>query len=258
MSIKSTIAVCDEEWIRDPSPLSRSLIAIQSQFAVSYHNQLSTKNPFKKLVFLTRVHAYFRHDYRSLISFFEDYMFETDAQGTFLQRLEVCYLELSKLFEQLLFNNMVLTYFWPKRTFETLPFLTKEEELYKTLALLSKGDIQRLAFDKSFGHCSLNPYEFSSPRFSELSTDELMRFGEAANRLSCLDKQPFSQVIDNDDIDKVAVLVGIRELGKYEALKVISEMRAIFLGVEKRMGMACVFDLSWSEVREKLRDIDVD
>ena len=161
------------------------------------------------------------------------------------------------LYGLVMYNNFVLARLYAESSNNKnrhLNVITKEEERLQLLRQLANDDSKYDTYIKQFGHYAFEPFELSDRRFSEFSRTELKKLAVlAADLKPTSGKVSLESALQKTSRADVDTLIALREFGKYQCLKLVAGMRTLILAESAKHKITAPFDLSWSEMMEKLK-----
>jgi len=227
------------EFVSNPSKITEKLVEIVSGLNKKYEEDASSKG-LRKFKIDFKIKLYLKKGFR-------DYFKELESFKLGKGNLKFLFSEFEREYEKIILNNFALIYAFQENELVS-SVKTMEDEKIEFLKLFYERKISKKDFDKKFGHYGLNVYELSSRRFEEYSDAELKKIAKLASSIKLSDKKDLGEVIESDEKNKIPVLIALRELGKYNILFIVREIRRELL----RVGGGDVFGKSYEEVTKYL------
>lgn len=239
-----------EEFVVNPSKATKRLVDIVLRLQNRYDAQLKTKNPIKKIRVIFKIKIYFEAGYREFFYFLKDYKIPSqDLSG--IKKLDLLFKEFEKIYDKLIFNNIVLAYARSVCGEISNKVLTKEDEKILFLKKLFLDEITTGQFNEKFGHYALNAYELSSKRFEEYDSSELASLAKlvADFKTEKIEaKIPLETYINSGAKDKSPILIALRELAKYHTLFLVRAIRYELLRLAQQKHIKNIFEKSYEEI----------
>jgi hypothetical protein len=218
-----------EEFVQNPSKITKHLVNIVLKLNKKHETSLKgILNRFKTHI---AYNLYLRGGYKEYYFFLKNYKVKS-------RTLKQLFQEFENQYNKLLFNNFALVYAYTKEKQIENPILTKEDEKI----LLLKTNLKKLK--SKFGHYALNAYELKEKRFSEYSDKELKKLSNLVKNLEIKNKIPLESYLKKKDKKPIPILIALRELAKYNILKIVAEIREQLLKTNK----ANIFNKSYKEI----------
>ncbi|MBT4352307.1 hypothetical protein HOD20_07275 [archaeon] len=242
------------EFIQNPSKLSNKFIKIIKKLNQRIENSLTKKSVVNKIKKIVNFEMYMYHGYKKYYSYLINYDLKQKLKKhtTVKGKFKMLFAKFEKLYEQIMFNNIVLAYTYSKDKSKKNIILTKDEEKIIYFKKLYEGDILVDEFNEYFGHFSLNPYELSQKRFREYSKDELMNLASFTKNYVVSCNKKLKYYIDGNNKHIFSILVGLRELGKYKSLLIVDEIRKISKQIETDYKIKNIFQMSYDQIIQML------
>lgn len=240
--------ISTQELVINPTKITKSII-IDSVLLLNKKQE----NIFEAKNFITRfkrdlkIKLYLKNDYLNYYKFLKNYQVpKLSSRG--YGKIKDLRLEFISFYIKLIFNNFALAYIYSKDKQINNPVITAEDEKNIALSNYYNNKITINEFKKEFGQYALNAYELSEKRFREYDEEQLQRIAYLAsgNKINKSIKLDNYLKISNKKI--ISVLICLRELAKYNSLKIVSEIRFELLGLAKERGVENIFDYNLDEI----------
>lgn len=241
----------DEKLVHNPTPFSSVFNAIAENASESFERSISGSF-FARVKLEARIRAYLMNGYKETHEYFRrtDLPKKTgDTKRDLIALMEA----FEDTYPRIIFNNLVLAHHVKGSAF-TVDLKTEEDEKNALLAKVAQNASECSTFEQEYGHYALNSYEVAERRFSEYSCEELQNLGKHIAGIP-LQKKPSlaAYVQDHASGANASLLIGIRELGKFQALKIVAEIRYILLEIESTYELERpVFDYTYNELLQEL------
>jgi len=251
-STKPTLGLINtDEFIAQPSTISKTLIDIVNKHNSHLHNELSRNQFFHLLYQRIKISIYLKQGWHDYFIFLKNYSPPKLGPKNHLVNIKILFSQFDHFIPKMLYNNYALAYtHLQNREVISCPILTKEDEKILLLAKYANQKITKSHFTKKFGHYALNPYELSSKRFSEYSDRELMEIAKLAANINHPKKTSFNRYLKLNNKNISPILIYLRELAKYKALFLVSSIRQNLLTCQRLNKINNVFDLTFKQLKQ--------
>ncbi|MEE9525352.1 MAG: hypothetical protein V3V78_01975 [Candidatus Woesearchaeota archaeon] len=234
------------EFVSNPSNMTKHLVDIVLKLNTKYEEKFKVKGLFKKFSTDFKRDMYLKESYHDFYLFLKNYKLPDFNKG--VEKIKLLFKEFEKIYDKIIFNNFVLAYAYVKNKELVNPILTMEDKRILFLKKLANNKITIDEFNQMFGHYGLNAYELSSKRFEEYSSKELLSIAKLVSKFNFKKKIEIENYIKSKPKDKIPILIALRELGKYNSLLIIKEIRYELLKIAKEKGIKDIFSRSYAEI----------
>ncbi|MDP7422293.1 MAG: hypothetical protein QGH40_10445 [bacterium] len=238
-----------DEFIPNPSPFARCLIEIVNELDEKHAGSFKDGSIFSKFTRDVKIRLYSKQGYLSYYEYLKAFQVPSTAGLAPGKHLALLLGEFSRFYEKLMYNNIVLACLFLAGGHSSNPIWTMEDEKIKTLSELFHGTLTFDDFKKRFGHYAMNLYDPASKRFQEYAVGEIMSIAELATGINFSHKCcTLDEYLERKTRDLVPVLLAIREMGKYQALFIIRDMRYVLLELAERKQIDNIFQKTYEEI----------
>lgn len=213
----------EEQLVREPSRFSKLFNRVARETTATMEERMSG-GFFARARFEGKMRAYLMNGYRATLKNLREFELPNHTDDP-TENIKALVSSFKHLYPTIVFNNIALARMAPDGSF-TVEVETKEDEKNRLLSELSRGEILCEALKEQFGHYAFNGYEVRERRFSEYECSELKELGALVAQITEHNKPSLDTYAS--DIKGAATpthLVGIRELGKYHALRIVAALR---------------------------------
>ncbi|MDZ7725977.1 MAG: hypothetical protein U5L75_00095 [Candidatus Campbellbacteria bacterium] len=237
----------DEKLVHNPSRFSELFNRVARESTESMEKRLSG-GFFARVKFEGKLRAYLMAGYRSTYTRLRDFTLPDREERT-VENIQKLVNTFKEIYPLIVFNNIALARIAPDGSF-TVEVMTKEDEKNRILREFSEGSATCEEFKEQFGHYAFNGYEAQERRFSEYDCEELKKFGDIISQVPHQVKLSLGEYMEEKTgAATPSHLVGIRELGKNQALKIVSAIRDELIRLEKLDTFeSSVFDHSYEDM----------
>ncbi|HRZ40897.1 MAG TPA: hypothetical protein P5246_07800 [Candidatus Omnitrophota bacterium] len=234
-----------EDFIKDPSPLSRSVV----ELAISQKQKYDSLFPPRGFFNQVKLRLRYQEEYLRIHAFTRGYDRALPAERDTIQRIDRAWERLTVLFDFIALNNTFLIYAFFAEKHKTNPIITKEDERLLAFKRLFHGEITRQSFNESFGHYAFNAYELSARRFSEYPEQELLEIARFLSDFKTQKATSLYDFIDSKSKNLFAAYSSLREELKYLSLLVIRDLRFSFLELAAEKNIQNIFEMSYDDIK---------
>ncbi len=234
-----------EDFIENPSPLSRHLVELAVSKKQKYDRLFGSKNFFTKV----KLRIQYQNQYLEICKFIRSYRQKSRPCDGTIQRIDSLFDELARFFDLIALNNLCLTYAFLVEKDKSNPILTKEEEKLLSLKKLYAGEISREEFNTAFGHYALNPYELSAKRFCEYSKEEILGLAKFLDDFSIRKTITLDAFLQAQKKNRFPIYSSLREELKYLSLWIVRDLRFNFLKFASENSISNIFDMDYDDIQ---------
>ncbi len=234
-----------EDFIKDPSPLSLSVVKLAVSQKQKYDSLFSSRGFFNQVKLRLR----YQEEYLRIHTFIREYERALPAERDTIQRIDRAWERLAVLFDFIALNNSFLVYAFFAEKHKTNPIITKEDEKLLAFKRLVHGEIPRQSFNETFGHYALNAYELSARRFSEYPEQELLEIAKFLSDFKTQKTTSLDDFIASKNKNLFVVYSSLREELKYLSLLVIRDLRFSFLELAAEKNIQNIFEMSYDDIK---------
>ncbi|MFW6230587.1 MAG: hypothetical protein ACOC32_01030 [Nanoarchaeota archaeon] len=218
--------IAEEEFIRDPSEISKHLVSIAKKKAKKYNDILGEKKGFIAGIRRgIKVRMWYLQKYHDIMDYLEGFSIsETSVEGLFSRFEEIA--------DYIALNNVILSYAYLVEKTKTSDILTKEEERLLLLDAIRQEEQDPDALRDEFGHYALNPFELSAKRFNEYTDKEIKKLASLTEFST--EKTKTLKTCDPDSERKYALYTALREELRYHALRIVAALREQLEAMQKK------------------------
>lgn len=220
------------EFIVNPSPASLTLVNIVKKHTWFYNSRFSSKKLIVKFAREVKLRVYIEEDYKQYYLFLKNYRLPKYSDKTAISALVH---EFDQFYKKLMYNNIAIAYLHKKTKTIVSKVQTQEDIKNQMLQGLFNKTVGLKKFHKHFGHYGLNAYELTSKRFHEYSKSELLKLARKISDLKIHKKMPLEAAMKSKKVDKISILIALRELAKNRCLLIIAALRAYIEKVDPKL-----------------------
>ncbi len=229
--------------------MTKHLIKIVLKLNDKYESLLKAKSIIKKFKITFKIKMYLNSGYFGFYLFLKDYKIPNYNSGG-VRKLELLFKEFEKIYDKIIFNNLVLAHAYVTSKEISSIIFTMEDKKVLFLQKLYHNEITMEQFIKNFGHCALNAYELSSRRFEEYSYEELVSIARIASNFEIKEKIPLEDYMSSDSKREIPILIALRELAKYKIIFLVRDIRYGLLQFAQANGIQDMCSKSFEEINE--------
>jgi len=265
-----------EDFIENPTEISKHLIEIIIRVKKKYDTLLTSKNPIKKIINNVRIRLWYLNKYIDIYNFIHGYKHYQIKKNKPLKNIENLFKEFEKIYNTISLNNLLLMYafltqgdrsgsiigsegemkacfhFNRANQFQAPLIINKEDEKLLCFKKLYDGEISCEEFKRKYGHYGLNAFELSSRRFNEYSQFELMNLAKYLKDFRPTKNIKLDKYIKTKHKNLFAVYSALREELRYCALFIINDLRFELLKLAKKKKIKNIFNLNWYEIKRQV------
>jgi len=234
-----------EDFIEDPSPLSRHLVKLVLSKKQKYDRLFESKNFFSKV----KLRMHYQNQHRDIYNFICSYRRKDLPAEKTIQTIDLLFDELAAVFDAIALNNLLLTYAFLVEKNKSNPILTKEEEKLLSLKKLYTGELSREEFNRAFGHYALNSYELSSKRFCEYSEEEILALARFLDDFNIRKTTTLDEFMRTEAKNLFPAYSSLREELKYISLWIVQDLRFNFLKLASENNISNIFDMDYDDIQ---------
>ncbi len=238
------------DFVKDPSRITQHLVEIVEKLDNKAKNEFFSNSFIKKFFRDFKLLKYCKKDYVDFYNFISNYEVPKLNKNV-KNNLKTLFNEFEKFYENLIFHNTALSYYYLKGHELRNPIITPEDEKNYMLRQLARKKIKSQDFLEKYGHYALNPYELSSKRFEEYTKKELMKIANLARDFKMKKNMRIGEYLHKKN--KIPILITIRELAKYKILFIIREIRYMLLMIKKDFKID-VFNITYEKLLKELNE----
>ena len=237
------------EFIQNPTKLSYELVKIVLSIDKKHKTLLKPRSIFNKFLNDFKIEFYTKQGYKDYLVDIKNYKLKVPETFSSLEKLNFLLNEFKKLYSKLMYNNLVLAYYYTRHITEKNVLVSKEDEKILALKKFYLEEITRKEFNVEFGHYAINPYELSGKRFNEYTDSELKILGELAKEFS-MDNKLIYNPNKSYNKNKLSLLIYLREYSKYQVLFIVEQIRLQVLYLEKKLRVKSIFGCSYEQIKK--------
>ena len=214
--------ITSKELVIDPSKLTKSILIDDILGLYKKHeDSFQSKRFFTRFKRDIKIKLYLEKDYLDYYEYLRDYKFSKESYLRIIDLQK----EFKDFYNKLIFNNFALVHIYIKEGSINNPVLTKEDDKNIALSKLYYKKISIEDFQKEFGHYALNAYELKEKRFSEYDDDLLKKIAYLAAQNKINKSITLREYINSPNKEVAPILICLRELAKYQSLKIVANIR---------------------------------
>ncbi|MFH1642961.1 MAG: hypothetical protein ABIC04_08765 [Nanoarchaeota archaeon] len=236
-----------EDFIQNPTKLSRHLVEIVNKKKQKYDSLLRSKGFFENISINVKLRLKYLNGYKEICGFLKT--FQVNGEG-----IVELFKEFERIADKTAINNLLLAYAYLNEKNKSPPIITKDDEKLLYFNRLYNKKISTKAFNNKYGHYALNPFELSAKRFSEYTHNELLGMAQHSKNFVLKKHTELKDYIAFENSKNLfPIYSALREELKYHALYIIHDLRFELLKLEKRKNIENIFNLSYREVHNLIK-----